>query len=173
MQQGAGRTGTYWGENVDTVLSDFPYLILTAGKSAANGQPFAYALIPEEIDKHTYPLSHISTHGGNAGLLRALMVQRLATAPEIISLVQKKTEILESIAKRHGFAIGDGGLRGKYMTRGIYVGDNNKLKKIQLQLLIEDGIFSRIAKADQAPDTEMKAVYDQILSMNSGLAIGD
>ena len=139
--QQLGRSGGYWGENVETLLKDYPLLITTTAKSAANGQPFGYTIMPRVIAESAHPLSQITTNQMNGPLLRALVVAQIMSDKKFQSWLEKKSKTIEKIASEYGIKLGNYGLRGKYLNRGIYMGDNEKVKLAQIALLVEDGIL--------------------------------
>ena len=139
--QQLGRTGGYWGENVETILKDYPHLIITTAKSASNGMPFSYTLMPKEIADSAYPVSHVTTNQFNGPLLRAIAVAEMLINADFQKWIRQKSEKIDEIAARHGVSLGLNGLRGKYLNRGIYVGSNENVKLAQIALLVEDGIL--------------------------------
>lgn len=139
--QQLGRSGGYWGENVETILKNYPYLVVTTAKSASNGLPFGYTIIPKEIADCAYPLSHISTNQMNGPLLRVSIVAEIIKNEKFQQWLQKKSKKIEEIASEYGFERGEQGLRGKFLNRGIYVDNNETVKLAQIALLIEDGIL--------------------------------
>jgi 4-aminobutyrate aminotransferase-like enzyme len=139
--QQLGRSGSYWGENVDTVFTDYPYLVLTTAKSASNGQPFGYVVMPKEISDSAYPLSQITTNQMNSSQLRAIVVGKILQNKELQKWLKRKSDDLEEVAVRYGFKIGPSGLRGKFLNRGIYLENNELVKLAQISLLVEDGIL--------------------------------
>ncbi|MDH5532815.1 MAG: aminotransferase class III-fold pyridoxal phosphate-dependent enzyme [Candidatus Pacebacteria bacterium] len=139
--QQLGRSGSYWGENVDQVFNDYPLLILTTAKSASNGQPFGFVLMPKEIGDCAYPVSQITTNQMNGPLLRSLVVAEILSNKLFQKWLQKKSKDIEKVALKYGFQKNNLGLRGKYLNRGIYVGNNDLVKLVQLTLFIEDGIL--------------------------------
>ena len=141
--QQIGRSGnSYWGENVETVLRDYPWLILTTAKSASNGQPFSYAILPKEIADSAYPVSHVTTNQCNGPLLRAVGVSRFMQDSELQNWLSEKGAKIAEIAQHYDIPLGHAGLRGKYMNRAVYVGDNEMVKLAQIALLVEDGILT-------------------------------
>ena len=139
--QQLGRTGGYWGENVENVLGNYPLLILTTAKSASNGLAFGYTIMPKVVGDSSYPLNHISTNQFNGPLLRAIAVSEIMSDDELQKFIAEKGDKIEEIAQKHSITLGDKGLRGKYMNRAIYVGSNENVKLMQIALLIEDGIL--------------------------------
>jgi len=139
--QQLGRTGGYWGENVETVLRDYPLLILTTAKSASNGLAFGYTIMPKVVGDSSYPLSHVSTNQFNGPLLRAIAVSEIMSDENLQKFIVDKGNKIEEIAQKYNITLGDKGLRGKYMNRAIYVDNNENVKLMQIALLIEDGIL--------------------------------
>lgn len=139
--QQLGRTGGYWGENVESILKDYPLLVLTTAKSSSNGQPFGFTVMPRQIAHSAHALSQITTNQMNGPLLRVLAVSKMLTNKKFQAWLKKKAETIEKVASRYGFKPGYKGLRGKHLNRGIYMGDNNLVKLAQIALLIEDGIL--------------------------------
>jgi len=139
--QQLGRTGSYWGENVETILKNYPYLIVTTAKSASNGQPFSYTILPKEIADCAYPLSQVTTNQFNGALLRAVAVSELLSAPELQQWLSDKANKIEETASKYGITLGTTGLRGKYLNRAVSVGSNETVKLVQIALLVEDGIL--------------------------------
>ncbi|MBI4973866.1 aminotransferase class III-fold pyridoxal phosphate-dependent enzyme [Candidatus Roizmanbacteria bacterium] len=139
--QQLGRTGGYWGENVEKILNRHPLLVVTTAKSASNGQPFGYVIMPKIIADAAYALTQVTTNQMNGPLLRALVVAEILRDSLIQKWLIQKGEDLEQIALSYGLESGEKGLRGKFMNRGIYVGDNEKVKLVQIALLVEDGIL--------------------------------
>ncbi len=139
--QQLGRTGSYWGENVETILKDYPLLVLTTAKSSSNGQPFGFTVMPREVADSAHALSQITTNQMNGPLLRALAVSKMLTNPKFQKWLKKKSDAIERIALEYGLRPGHVGLRGKHLNRGIYMGDNELVKLAQIALLVEDGIL--------------------------------
>ncbi len=139
--QQLARTGSYWGENVDKIFADYPYLILTTAKSSSNGLPFGFTIMPKIIADCSYPLSQITTHQMNGPLLRALVVAEMVKDPRFQRTVLKKGNNIAEISKEYEFEESNLGLRGKYLNRAVCVGDNEMVKLIQIALLIEDGVL--------------------------------
>lgn len=139
--QQLGRTGGYWGENVESILKDYPLLVLTTAKSSSNGQPFGFTVMPRQIAHSAHALSQITTNQMNGPLLRALAVSKMLTNKKFQAWLRRKAEIIEKVASRYGFKPGYKGLRGKHLNRGIYMGNNDQVKLAQIALLIEDGIL--------------------------------
>lgn len=139
--QQLGRSGGYWGENVESILGNYPLLVLTTAKSASNGQPLGFTLMPKEISDSAHPLSQITTNQMNGPLLRALVVAKILTDKKFQNWLKQKSKTIEKIASEFGFKPGNLGLRGKFLNRGIYMGNNEKVKLAQIALLIEDGIL--------------------------------
>ena len=199
--QQIGRTGSYWGENVDKVLKDYPLLIVTAAKSASNGQFLGYTLIPKEIASKAYPLCHINTNHMNGALLRAVAVSEFLCDANFQSWLAAKGKKIEEVAKKHGIAIGERGLRGKYMNRGVFLETNDNVKLAQIALLVEDGlltgslpetlryqpmlmdysstneliaeiIFRRVGEVMQGKVSQpVKEIFDKLQGVDSGLAM--
>ena len=141
--QQIGRTGpSYWGETTEAVLKDYPWLIITAAKSASNGQPFGFTIMPKEIADCAYPRSHLSTNQYNGPLLRAIGVSEFMTDSGFQAWLSAKSTKIEEMAEEYNIPLGHGGLRGKYMNRGVYVGSNDNVKLAQIALLVEDGILT-------------------------------
>jgi acetylornithine/succinyldiaminopimelate/putrescine aminotransferase len=134
--QQLGRTGSYWGENVDAVFREYPYLLILTAKSAANGQPFGYTLMPKEIADAAQPLTQITTNQMNGPLLRAVVANRIMGDPELQQWIRQKTKDLEEEAAKNGIPV-----RGKFLNRGFELKDNDSAKRLQLALLLEDGIL--------------------------------
>lgn len=139
--QQLGRTGSYWGEFVDEIFADYPQLILTTAKSASNGQPFSFVVMPQQISDNAYALSQITTNQMNGPLLRAILVSKIFSNKKFQQWIREKSDALVSIAAEYGFKEEHTGLRGKYLNRGIYVGTNENVKLMQIALLVEDGIL--------------------------------
>jgi len=139
--QQLGRTGGYWGENVESLLKNYPWLILTTAKSASNGLPFAYTIMPKEIAEAVNPLTHISTNQFNGPLLRAIAVSEIMLDEAFQNFINAKGKIIEESAEKYGIPLGVKGLRGKFMNRAVYVGSNDNVKLMQIALLVEDGIL--------------------------------
>ncbi len=139
--QQLGRSGSYWGENVDRIFADYPLLIVTTAKSASNGQPFGFTLMPKEVADAAAPLTQITTNQMNGPLLRSLVVAEILNNVEFQTWLKRKSHQIEEIADKYGFAIGSHGLRGKYLNRGVYLKDNELVKLAQIALLVEDGIL--------------------------------
>lgn len=139
--QQLGRSGGYWGENVESVLKDYPLLVLTTAKSASNGQPLGFTIMPKEVADSAHPLSQITTNQMNGPLLRALTVAKILSDKKFQNWLKQKSKTIEKVASEYGFKPGNLGLRGKFLNRGIYMGDNEKVKLAQIALLIEDGIL--------------------------------
>ena len=139
--QQLGRTGGYWGENVETILKNYPHLIVTAAKSASNGQPFAYTIMPKEIADCACPMSHVTTNQFNGALLRAVAVSEILSDPALQQWFVEKSNKIEETAIKYDIEPGTNGLRGKYLNRAVYAGSNETVKLIQIALLVEDGIL--------------------------------
>lgn len=139
--QQIGRTGSYWGEYVDKYFSDYPYLILTTGKSASNGLPFGMVLMPQKIADSPPALTQLTTNQMNGPLLRVVVISKILQNPKLQKWIAEKGTAIEKVAKEKGLKLGDDGLRGKYLNRSIYVGDNETVKLAQIALLIEDGVL--------------------------------
>src|SRR5436190_8555140 len=139
--QQLGRTGSYWGDYVDHIFSSVSLLVITTGKSASNGQPLAFTLLPQVIADAAYPLTQLTTNQMNCSLLRTVVVAEILKNPKLQDWINKKSLVIEKIASSHNISLGENGLRGKYLNRGIYIGDNEKVKLVQLALFIEDGIL--------------------------------
>jgi len=139
--QQLGRTGGYWGENVETIFKDQPLLILTAAKSASNGQPFGYTILPKVISDVAYPISQVTTNQMNGPLLRSLVVAEILKNKQMQSWLEKKSNMIEEIAKKYDIEAGDNGLRGKFLNRGVFVGTDEQVKLVQIALFVEDGIL--------------------------------
>jgi acetylornithine/succinyldiaminopimelate/putrescine aminotransferase len=139
--QQLGRTGSYWGENVDTILSDYPLLVVTTAKSASNGQPFGFTIMPKVIADAASPLSQITTNQMNGPLLRSLVVAEILRNSELQSWLRVKARDIEAIAGSYQLSLDDGGLRGKFLNRGIYLDNNDQVKLAQIALLVEDGLL--------------------------------
>jgi len=140
--QQIGRTGSYWGENVDNILKGYPYLILMTSKSASNGHPFGYTIIPREIADCVRPVSHVTTNQFNGPLLRSIAVAEIFSDSEFQSWLRVKSAKIEEVAAKYNLPLSERGLRGKFMNRGIYVGSNENVKLAQVALLVEDGILA-------------------------------
>jgi acetylornithine/succinyldiaminopimelate/putrescine aminotransferase len=139
--QQLGRTGSYWGDNVETILKDYPLLVLTTAKSSSNGQPFGFTIMPKEIAHSAHALSQITTNQMNGPLLRVLAVSKILANKQFQKWLGEKSKVIERIASEYGFKAGYRGLRGKHLNRGVYVGDNELVKLAQIALLIEDGVL--------------------------------
>ena len=137
--QQLGRTGSYWGDNVDKVFSDYDLLVITTAKSASNGQPFGVVMLSEKVSNAAYPLTQITTNQMNGPLLRVLLVAQILTNNRLQNWLKKKAVEIERVADEEGFD--KKMLLGKYLNRGVYVGNNDKVKLTQLALLLEDGIL--------------------------------
>jgi 4-aminobutyrate aminotransferase-like enzyme len=139
--QQLGRTGGFWGEYAETKFKDFPFLIITTAKSASNGQPFGFTIMPKVISDATHPLSQITTNQMNGPLLRALVTSEVLKDKDFQEWINKKSNQLEKIALQHNIQNGEKGLLGKFLNRGIYVGNNENVKLIQLALFIDEGVL--------------------------------
>lgn len=140
--QQLGRTGGYWGVLVEEVFADYPLLVVTTAKSAANGQPFGYVIMPKVISDAAHPLSMVSTNEMNGPLLRALVTAEVLKNKQFQKWVEKKGKDIEEVGKKYGFEKGENGLRGSYLSRAVYVGDNETVKIAQIALLLEDGVLT-------------------------------
>lgn len=140
--QQIGRTGSYWGNYVDRIFKNISLLVVTAAKSAANGQPLSFTLMPNIIAKAAYPLTQLTTNQMNGPLLRTLVVSEILKNQTFQEWIKQKSDDIETIASKYGVPIGTNGLRGKFLNRGIYVGDNEQVKLAQIALFIEDGILT-------------------------------
>jgi acetylornithine/succinyldiaminopimelate/putrescine aminotransferase len=140
--QQLGRTGSYWGENVTTLFGDYDLVVVTTAKSASNGQPFGYTIMPKVISDSAHPLSQVTTNTSNGPLLRAILVSEILSDQRFQDWFMQKGKRIEEIASEVGFEVGNKGLRGKYLNRSIYVGSNENVKLIQVALLMQDGILS-------------------------------
>jgi acetylornithine/succinyldiaminopimelate/putrescine aminotransferase len=139
--QQLGRSGSYWGENVDNIFSDYPLLIMTAAKSASNGQPFGFVIMPKIIGDAAYPLTQITTNQMNGPLMRSLVVAEVFNNKNFQTWQKIKAISIEKAASDRKFDIGYLGLRGKFLNRGIYLKDDESVKLAQIALLVEDGIL--------------------------------
>jgi len=139
--QQIGRTGSYWGEFVNKYFSDYPQLVLTTGKSASNGLPFAFVLMPQDIADSSPPLTQLTTNQMNGPLLRAIVVSKILNDPRLQKWIKNKGFDIERVSTENNLNIGQEGLRGKYLNRAVYVGSNENVKLAQIALLIEDGIL--------------------------------
>lgn len=139
--QQLGRTGGYWGQNVETILNDYPLLVLTTAKSSSNGQPFGFIIMPKEVAHSAHALSQITTNQMNGPLLRAIAVSKVLSNRKFQKWLDRKSAVIERVAGEYGFKPGYKGLRGKNLNRGIYMGNNEKVKLAQIALLIEDGVL--------------------------------
>ena len=139
--QQLGRTGSYWGENVESILKGYPWLIVTTAKSASNGQAFGYTIMPKEIADCAYPLSQLSTNQFNGPLLRAVAVSEIMSDGRFQNWLCAKGEKIAEIADKYNISSGENGLRGKFMNRAVYVESNDNVKLVQIALLVEDGIL--------------------------------
>jgi acetylornithine/succinyldiaminopimelate/putrescine aminotransferase len=137
--QQLGRTGSYWGENVDTILHGYPLLVTVTAKSAANGQPFAFTLMPKEIADAAQPISQITTNQMNGPLLRAVTTARIMSDPAFQQWIAFKTDKMNKAIECSGASTTE--VRGKYFNRSFVVGTNEEVKLAQLSLLIQDGIL--------------------------------
>lgn len=139
VQQGTGRTGEYYGfEGKEfAALRDYPLLVTTTAKSASNGQPFGFALMPEKIIETAYPLSMVTTNAGNGATLRAALVANFVRRPEIQKIIDKNASIMEQVAKQYGLT-----MRGTRMNRGINAGSTDAAEYLQWALLLQDGILT-------------------------------
>ncbi|OGK12501.1 hypothetical protein A3B40_00250 [Candidatus Roizmanbacteria bacterium RIFCSPLOWO2_01_FULL_37_16] len=137
--QQLGRTGSYWGENVDAIFSDFDLLVVTTAKSASNGQPFGMVMMPKTIEKEAYPFTQITTNQMNGPLLRVLLSAELLKSKNLQKWFKMKSDAIDQVAKEENFDKKN--LLGKYLNRGIAVGNNNNAKLVQIALLIEDGVL--------------------------------
>lgn len=140
--QQLGRTGGYWGENAENIFTSSKLLVISAAKSASNGLPFGYVIMPKVVADTAYPLTQLTSNQMNGPLLRAVVIAKVLSCKKMQSWIKQKSEDVINIARQYGLSIGDKGLRGKYLNLGIYVGDNNNVKLVQLALLIEDGILT-------------------------------
>jgi len=136
VQQGSGRTGEYWGIEHLPDLAKYPLLVLTTAKSASNGQPFGFMLMPKKIAESAYPLSMITTNSSNGGLLRAVVVARLLQDEGIQSIIDQNAKIIDEVAANHGI-----NLRGRRMNRGIETDSKDLIKIIQWHLFLQYGIL--------------------------------
>jgi acetylornithine/succinyldiaminopimelate/putrescine aminotransferase len=118
-----------------------PLLIVTTAKSAANGQPLALTLMPKEIAQAAYPLTQITTNQMNGPLLRALVAAEVLRNPQLQAWFLEKGKQIEEIAASYDIPLGEKGLRGKFLNRGVYVGNNGNVKLAQIALLVEDGVL--------------------------------
>jgi acetylornithine/succinyldiaminopimelate/putrescine aminotransferase len=134
--QQLGRSGGYFGENVETILKNYSYLILTTAKSVSNGTPLGYVIMPKEIADCAYPVSHLTTNQFGGSLLRTIAVAQMLKNKKFQSWLEKKSNNMEKLAKKYNLE-----LRGKFLNRSIYVGSNDNVKLIQIALFIEDGIL--------------------------------
>lgn len=139
--QQLGRSGSYWGENVDKLFSDYPLLIVTTAKSASNGLPFGFVIMPKQIADAAYPLSQITTNQMNGPLLRSLVVATILQNNDLQDWLKKKSGDIEKIAQAYGFSVGKFGLRGKFLNRGIYLKNNKLVSLAQIALFVEDGVL--------------------------------
>lgn len=139
--QQLGRTGSYWGENVDSIFYDYPWLMVTTAKSSSNGQPFGFTIMPKEIAESAHPYSQVTTNQMNGPLLRALLVANVLSSSKFQQWVKGKGNTIEEVAQIYEVPLGNLGLRGKYLNRGIFVGSNENVTLTQLALLLEDGIL--------------------------------
>ena len=139
IQQGSGRTGQYFGFEGKNyaALRDYPLLITTTAKSASNGQPFGFALMPQPIVDAAYPLSMITTNAGNGATLRAVLVANFVNRPEIQKIIDRNAQVMEQVANKYGLT-----LRGMRMNRGINAGSPDAAEYLQLALLLQDGILT-------------------------------
>lgn len=139
--QQMGRTGGYWGYNAEYLFSDYPLLLMTTAKSASNGQPFGFTIMPKIVANAAYPISHVTTNQMNGPLLRALVVAEIIQDKQLQRWIQQKTQMIEKISQSYNINLNDQGLRGKVLNRGVYIGDNELVKLTQIALLVEDGIL--------------------------------
>lgn len=139
--QQMGRTGSYWGDFVGRLFSEVSLLVVTAGKSASNGQPLSFVLLPDVIANAAYPLTQLTTNQMNGPLLRTLLVSEVLKDEKVQMLIKEKSTTVERIAEQYGFSVGEMGLRGKFLNRGIFMGDNEQVKLAQIALLVEDGVL--------------------------------
>ncbi len=140
--QQLGRTGGYWGENVESIFKDCRLLIVSAAKSASNGLPFGFVIMPKVIANAAYPLTQLTSNQMNGPLLRAVVVAKVLSNQKMQNWIKQKSKDIAYIAKQYNLSIGNKGLRGKYLNLGVYVGDNNNVKLVQIALLVEDGILT-------------------------------
>lgn len=140
--QQIGRTGGYFGEFAELLFKDFPLLVVTAAKSAGGGQPLSYTLMPKVIADAAYPLTQLTTNQMNGSLVRVLVVAEILKNRQFQDWIKEKSKDIESIAAKHGLSLGEKGLRGKFLNRGIYMEDNEQVKLTQIALLVEDGILT-------------------------------
>lgn len=140
--QQIGRTGSYWGEYADNLFRDIPLLVVTTAKSASNGQPLSFTLMPKIIADAAYPLTQLTTNQMNGPLLRTLVVAEIFKNYEFQAWIKQKSKDIELIAEKYNLPVGEKGLKGKFLNRGVYMGDNEQVKLAQIALLIEDGILA-------------------------------
>lgn len=140
--QQLGRTGGYWGENAETIFKSSKLLVISAAKSASNGLPFGYVIMPKVIADAAYPLTQLTSNQMNGPLLRAVVIAKVLSNKKMQNWLKQKSEDIINIARQYNLSIDNKGLRGKYLNLGIYVGNNDNVKLVQLALLIEDGILT-------------------------------
>jgi|GEM_PF-1556115 len=136
VQQGSGRTEEYWGIEHLSELTGYSHLVLTTAKSASNGQPFGFTLIPKSVAEKAYPLSMITTNSGNGGLLRAVTAAKFLQNPRIQSIIDQNAAVIDEITASYGMD-----LRGRRMNRGIETGSKELMEVIQWHLFIKYGIL--------------------------------
>lgn len=142
VQQGTGRTGNYWGTEHLPKLEEYEGLILTTAKSASNGQPFGFSIIPEHISKEAYPYGQVITSAENGSLLRALVTARIFTNPDVKDLIEENSLAIDEVADEYlPNEYGDF-LRGMKMNRGLYVGSNQMVEVAQFSLFMQDGLLT-------------------------------
>jgi acetylornithine/N-succinyldiaminopimelate aminotransferase len=119
VQCGAGRTGKLfahqWFEQAE------PDIMATA-KGVGGGFPFGMCLATEAVATHMLPGTHGTTYGGNAlaCAVGAAVLNHL-TAPSFLSVVCKRSEVLESSLDSVASAFPSLilGLRGKGLLAGL------------------------------------------------------
>lgn len=134
--QQQGRMEGYWGIEGNQELREYNNLVLTTAKSASNGQPFGFTLMPKEIAQAAFPYSQITTNELNGALLRACIVADIVNDERVRNHVNKVGKMMEEVAEKYGVE-----LRGRGMNRGIYTGNPQMMETAQFSLLINRGIL--------------------------------
>jgi acetylornithine/succinyldiaminopimelate/putrescine aminotransferase len=137
VQQATGRSDEdYWGLEGYDAVRDYENLIVTTAKSASNGQPFGFTLMPRNIAEAAFPVTQVTTNSLNGALLRACIVADIVNDPRIKKHVDRVGKTMEEVATSHNL-----GLRGNGMNRGIYTETPELMEMTQFALLMERGIL--------------------------------
>lgn len=134
--QQQARMDDYWGVSHIPELQNYNNLIVTTAKSASNGQPFGFAVIPNNIAQSAYPYSNITTNQLNGAILRAALVADIVNDPRIRNHIETVGNMMEQVASEYEVE-----LRGRGMNRGIFTGNAELMEISQFSLLLNRGIL--------------------------------